>query len=130
MCRAQKEITGRWPIEKTIQWVRFDALVSSDRQYAVEVGPASEESAPPLRLTLTESNGKLTVDTGTATYVLGRGISPIEEIRSREKRLATSSGARGLYLIDQNGRVASAAATGETVVHRGLGAYRLVCPYD
>jgi hypothetical protein len=118
---AQKEVTGRWSVEKTIQWVRFDALLASDGQYSVEIGQPDAEPSPGVRLTLVEQNGRVTVDTGAAQYVLGRGISPIQEIRTRENLLATSAGTRGLYVVDQQGRLGSASSSGETLAIEAFG---------
>ena len=66
-------------------------------------------------LTVRQQGTDIVVDTGVARYTLGLGPSPIKEIRRGDRVVATSRGARGLYLIDQRGRVASASAEGEDV---------------
>ncbi|HRU07718.1 MAG TPA: hypothetical protein P5137_18295, partial [Candidatus Brocadiia bacterium] len=48
-----------------------------------------------------------------ARYVLAKGASPIQEVWSGGKRVAQAQGGRGLYLVDQRGRVAKASADGE-----------------
>ena len=49
------------------------------------------------------------------TYTLGRGPSPIHEIRVGDRVVATSRGARGLYVVDQTGRLGDAASPDETM---------------
>ena len=111
---CQKEVTALWAPEGAIKWVRFDALVSSGETYQVEVtiGPVAPAATP---LKLTEQGEKLVLETGAARYVLGRGASPVEEIWVGGKRVATATGTRGLYLLDQHDRLASASAEGETM---------------
>lgn len=110
---AQKEITGRWAREGSIQWVRFDVLAVPEEGCFVEV--AAPEAAPANALKLTEENGKIIVETGAARYVLAAGNSPIEEVTIAGRKAAWSAGARGLYVIDSTGRTASASADGATM---------------
>jgi len=110
----QSEPTGLWAKEGAIQWLRFDALVSSEDGCFVEVG-APGEARPGPRLALTEKDESIIVDTGASVYVLGKGISPIMEIRLGGKTVASAATTRGLYVIDQTGRVGSASAEGEEI---------------
>ena len=112
---SQKEVTGLWAKEGSIQWVRFDALVSSQRKYHVEVAATGPDVNPATPLVLTEKGDKVELATGLARYVLGKGPSPIEEVWLGASRVAASRGTRGLYVVDQNGAPASASADGETM---------------
>jgi hypothetical protein len=130
----QKEVTGLWAPEGAIKWLRFDALVTSGQECFMEILPkvgralaASPSSSVPSgtsqakalhknRLTLTEQDGKITIDTGVSTYILGKGISPIMEISLGGKQVAASKNTRGLYVTDQTGRTGSASAEEETMV--------------
>ena len=112
---AQKEITGRWAREGAIEWVRFDALVSSAGPCFVEVARPGKASTPASPVRVTARGDDVTLDTGVARYVLGKGPSPIKEIWLGGRRVACGEGTRGLYVKDQTGRVASASARGETL---------------
>jgi len=111
----QKEVTGRWSRDGAIKWVRFDALVASDKGCFVQVARPGQGARPAMPVRVRQRDDQVVVDTGVARYVLGKGASPIREIWLEGKRVATSSGTRGLYVIDQKGRVASASADGETM---------------
>ena len=117
---AQTEVTGRWARRGAVKWLRVDALVSSARGCFAEMSPPAA-ARPGPRLTLRESGGAVTVDTGAATYLLGPGPSPIREVRRQGRRVAWSDGARGLYLIDRKGRLGRASAEGETVTVEARG---------
>lgn len=85
------------------QTSEFDALLSSNEQYHIEICAVAE--APPSHptpLSLAQRDGKIIVDTGVARYILGRGNSPIKEIQLAGKRIASGEDARGLYVIDQD----------------------------
>jgi len=116
----QKEVTGLWAKDGAVKWVRFDALLSSDGECFVEAAPAAEGSGPAAPVKVTEQAGKVVLDTGAARYVLARGPSPIEEVWLGERRIA-AAGKRGLYVVDQKGRTASASAEGETMVVEASG---------
>ena len=110
----QKEITGLWASEGAIKWVRFDALVSSEDGCFVEVA-APDENKQRKSVQMVEEDGHVTIYTGVARYVLSKDISPIESVWLGEELIATGTGTRGLYVIDQIGRVASASADGATM---------------
>ena len=112
---SQKEVTGLWAREGAIKWVRFDALVSSKDGCLVEVASPAAGSTPKTPLRVNEQGERLVIDTGVARYVLGKGPSPIQEIWLGSQRVATSSGTRGLYVVDQKDRVAQASTDGETM---------------
>jgi len=117
---SQKEITGRWALEGAIQWVRFDALVDSDEDYFVEAAPVA--AVPVQRVSIhTGEDGTVVLNTGVARYVVATGISPITEVWLGERRVAASAGTRGLYVVDQAGRVASASADDETLTVEARG---------
>ncbi len=122
----QREVAGRWAPEGAVKWVRFDALVSAADGCAVQVGPAQDADGPNLSVQPNE-DGTLTVINGPWRYVLGRGKSPVMRI----SRAGVEAGAfaasapgddtRGLYVIDQQGRTASASAEGETMAVEASG---------
>lgn len=116
----QMEVTGRWAPEGSIQWVRFDALVIPENQCFVEVVEpfrGMDSSIPPRspQLSVTKSDDRITINTGPAQYILGPGPSPVHEIRIDGKRVAHSANTHGLYVIDQNGRLAQATAKDATM---------------
>ena len=110
----QKEVTGRWADGGAVQWVRFDALVNPSRKYFVVKRPGTVPSSGPA-LALREQGDTVVVDTGASRYVLGKGVSPVREIHVGGRRVASSQGVRGLYVVDQKGRQARATAKGETM---------------
>ncbi len=110
---CQKEVVGRWAKDGAIKWVRFDAVVSPQAGCFVEAAPAQAAPATPVRVV--EKGGKIVLDTGRARYVLAKGPSPIEEVWLAGQRVAAAAGSRGLYVVDQKGRTASASADGESV---------------
>ena len=112
---AQKEVTGHWASEGSIKWVRFDALVNTGRGCFVEAAAPGKASVPSRPLRLERRGDEILVNTGVADYVLGPGKSPIKQVRVGDRTVATSDGARGLYVVDQAGRVAAASSEGESV---------------
>ncbi len=110
---SQTEIMARWAEDGAIQWVRFDALIDSDRACYVETQHSPTQ--PDTFVKLQTEGERWIVDTGAAKYILERGTSPIAEIWSGNQKIASAAGTRGLYVIDQKGRTASAAAEDETV---------------
>jgi len=112
---SQCEPAGLWAPEGSLKWVRFDALVDSKDGCYVEVNRDPARSKPTKTLTLTKQGDDIVVDTGAAVYTLGSGPSPIKEIRSGDRVVATSQKARGLYVVDQDGQLAGASADGEEV---------------
>ena len=110
---CQKEVTARWAPEGAIQWVRFGAAVNPQRGCFLEMAQAAAK--PQMPVALSESGDGLVLSIGRVRYVLGKGLSPIREVWLGEQRVASSAGTRGLYTIDQRGRVANASAEGETM---------------
>ncbi len=111
----QTEVLGRWAPEGSIQWVRFDALAGSEEELFVEIGEPGSATSPPIPLRIGDHNGKIVVDTGAAVYQLAPGPSPISGILLDGREAATSEGARGLYMIDQNGRLATSTTKQEQI---------------
>lgn len=111
----QMEVAGRWAPEGAIKWVRFDALVTPQQGCFVEIAPPAEHAGPALQLSPND-DGTITVANGPWRYVLGRGASPLIRIQRDGRTFAASDGTRGLYVIDQQGRTASASAEGETML--------------
>lgn len=111
---SQVAVTGTWAPDGAVRWLRIDALVNPAGRAFVTHG---RRAAPAgfRAVTLTERGGELVLETGAAVYRLGPGSSPVQSIAVGGRVAATAAGARGLYLIDQRGRLAAAAAEGETV---------------
>lgn len=129
---CQAEVTGRWAVEGAVKWVRFDALVDSGKGCSVEVGEAPTPRPEPS-VRLERRDDAIVVDTGAAAYALGPGHSLIREIGVGGRRIVSGEGARGLFVIDQNGALAGASggdvrrrwrvgqrANGETVLAVGV----------
>ena len=110
---SQAEIVALWAREGSIQWVRFNTIAAPAGEVFVEVAESTAEAKSELRIE--ESGQQLLVDTGAARYTLERGTSPVAEIQMGGRRVASSAETRGLYVVDQNGRMASAAVEGETM---------------
>lgn len=109
----QSEVTGRWAKEGAIKWLRFDAMVIPADGCFVEA--ASGEDVTPAALTLTREGDEVLIDTGTAQLVLGAEGSPVRSISQGGRMVATVEGSRGLYVIDQHGKLGRASAKGSTV---------------
>ena len=92
---CQVEATGLWAKEGAVKWARVDALVSPEQECFVEVFRKGSKSTPKPELKVSEKDGKITIDTGAATYMLGKGNSPIMEIAHRAcKKVATGENPR------------------------------------
>lgn len=111
----QIEPAALWAPEGAVKWARADALVNPKDGCYVTIDAKSRPAEKPA-LKLQQLNDRIIIDTGAARYVLGKGKSPIIEIYQDDKLTAESRGARGLYVIDQNGRLGSAAAEDETMM--------------
>ena len=108
----QKETAALWAREGAVKWLRFDALVSPKDGCYVQ---RSSSSRPEPQIRVVEEGDRVVLDTGTARYVLGRGISPIREVWLGDRRVAETAGTRGLYVMDQKDRVGQASADGESM---------------
>ena len=118
---SQREAIGWWAPEGSVKWVRFDSLVNSRGRYYVEARKPTSRSKPSPEVTVRKRGADIVVDTGAAQYTLGRGPSPIKEIRRGGRVVVTSRGARGLYVMDQKGALATASSKGETMLVESRG---------
>ncbi len=111
----QKEVTALWAPDGAIKWMRFDALVTPENGCRVERTDRPDKGpvAPETPLRVTRDGDEVTIDTGAARYVCGKGRSPIREVWQGDRLVATSADSKGLYVVDQNGRLARAVAEGE-----------------
>ena len=110
---SQVETAGRWAAEGSIKWVLADALVSGkngDRIYMMP-GERSAASIPSPGVTVTrQGRGEiLEIDTGSARYTVAPEGSLIKEALFNGQVVAREGNGRGLYLIDQDGRLARAS---------------------
>ncbi|MBT3376212.1 MAG: hypothetical protein HN742_28930 [Lentisphaerae bacterium] len=117
----QKEVTGLWAHEGSIKWMRFDALVTPSRGCFVELSAPSGDVAPDTPLRVEENGDEILVDTGASRYVLGSGPSPIRAVWLGQTEVAETADTRGLYVVDQRGRLARASSEGETVTIEARG---------
>jgi len=106
----QTEVMARWAPEGSVKWLRFDTLVDPRKGCFIEVAQPTRPAQP---LRLVEDDNEITIDTGAAQYVLAKGISPIRAVRRSARQVATCDGTRGLFLVDQKGRLATAVADEE-----------------
>lgn len=111
---SQAEASALWSREGAVKWMRFEAVVDPAGGCFVEFGAPSAAPEAPVRVG-GHANGRLALDTGAVRYVLGAGASPVEEIWLEGRRVAASEGARGLYVVDQNGRLGVSSAEGMDV---------------
>lgn len=118
---GQAEVLARWAPDGAIKWVRFDTLATAREGLRVDVLPSGATPAPLASLTVFEQDDRVLVDTGTARYTLAKGASPITSIWRDGREVARSEGARGLYVIDQQGRLGRADADGQTLVVESAG---------
>ncbi len=110
----QLEVAGRWAEDGAIKWVRFDAVAIPEAGLYVEVmEPGTPREAAFKSLSVEEVNGRIIVDTGVARYELAPGASPIRSIWMGDQQVVRNS--KGLYVIDQNDRLALAASDGQTM---------------
>jgi len=108
---AQFSVSGRWAPEGSIQWVMVEAEVPSgagNELFAV-VGSGKSASKPTAPVRLREESDCLVVETGASEFVFGKSGEPLREIRAAGETSASAEGARGLYLVDQNGRTGTSA---------------------
>ena len=116
---SQTEVCATWAPEGSVKWARFDVIADPEAKLFVEGKPGG--AAPKPALTLTEGKDQVIVDTGAARYVLGKGFSPVREIRRGGRGVAAAAGGRGLYVIDQKGRLGKASAKGGTMTVEARG---------
>ncbi|HNS32252.1 MAG TPA: hypothetical protein PKN36_04680, partial [bacterium] len=114
---SQLETAGRWAEEGSVKWLWVDAIVSAktgDTIY-VESGIRSTLSLPVMPVKVEEKGNMLLVNTGVAEYTVGRDGGLIKEVRCANRIIAREGNLRGLYVVDQKGRVGKASATGSSM---------------
>ena len=115
---GQAEVTGRWAEDGAVKWLRFDAVAVPRDGLFVEMGQAAPPAQP---LTVEADDDRVVIDTGAAQYTLAKGPSPIAEIRQADRQVATADGTRGLYVIDQQGRLGVSSADGQAMTVESAG---------
>src|SRR5690606_35105429 len=110
-----------WHQDGSVKWARVDTLYAPGSELFVVVQAASQRSAPSTPVVVQEAANGVTVRIGNTEYSLGAGSSPIRSMSQGGRVLATATGARGLYVIDQKGQVGTASQkdTKVTVESRG-----------
>lgn len=120
---CQKETTGLWAEDGAIQWIRFDTLVSHPGGCYVELtDDAGAQSKVDQSVEVVAADHRVTVRVAGAEYVLAKGVSPIRSISHKGRVVASADGgARGLYAVDNRGRLGQAVADGETMTVEASG---------
>ncbi|MBI3945198.1 MAG: hypothetical protein HY321_04715 [Armatimonadetes bacterium] len=113
---AQREVAARWAPDGAIQWVRFEALAAPWQKMAVVRSAAAVAPKPAQPVRVSRQGADVVVESTGARYVMGPGHSPIAEVYRDGRLLATAQGARGLYVVDQQGRLARAAPDDKPVI--------------
>ncbi|HNS32091.1 MAG TPA: hypothetical protein PKN36_03850 [bacterium] len=106
---SQLEAAGRWAEEGSVKWMWIDTLVSGKNNIYLEAGERTGASSPATPVSVEAAGEVFTVRTGAAQFVVGKDGSLVKEVRYRGKTAAKEGTSRGLYLIDQKGRLAVAS---------------------
>jgi len=106
---SQFEAAGRWAPEGSVKWMWADALVSGTEDFFVEAGRRTSGSNPASPVSVKETPGGFVVATGVAQYVVAAGGALVKEASFNGQVAAREGLLRGLYVIDQKGRTASAS---------------------
>jgi len=106
---AQFLPVAQWFEEGSVKWVRVDAVVSGPGPLEVAVDPELEVPGGDLRIR--KDGAAVEVSTGKADYRIEPGGALINRIAASGKPLsAFSKGGRGLYVVDQKGRLGLVSA--------------------
>lgn len=129
---AQIEPVATWFPGGSIKWVRVDALVQPAEGLFVLVG--KERNPAPAGLSVKPlGEDKVEVINGAARYLVSSDLSPIRSIAVGGKEMITAEGARGLYVVDLEGRIGQASSRGATLKVESAGplavCIRLEGPY-
>ena len=108
---SQLEIAGRWAEEGSVKWMWIDAIVSGKKgdEFFVAAGKRESGSFPAVPVKVEEKQGIFSVKTGETEYLVGKDGALVKEIISGGRTVVREGGARGLYVIDQKGRIARAS---------------------
>lgn len=116
---CQIEPAALWAPKGAVKWARFDALVNPGDDCYAAFDAVPDYVGPVLKLE--EQGDQIMIDTGVAIYLLGKGQSPIIEIRQDDKIKADTHNSRGLYVVDQNDRLGIASLEGEVMTVESSG---------
>ncbi len=112
---AQFHSTALWGEAGSHRWLRVDALVSGNGPLQVAVDAKTPAAGAP-RLQIREEGAAVVVNTGVATYRIERDGALLNEItRGGAPVSRFTPGGRGLYLVDQKGRVGRVAGKDTTL---------------
>jgi len=113
---SQLEAAGLWAEDGSVKWLWVNALVSGGSgDLALEKAGRTAASEPATPVNVVESDGRVVVDTGVASYAIVPGGALVEEVRTAGRRVAGAGDARGLYVVDQRGRSARASTSGAEI---------------
>jgi len=102
---AQISITGRWAPQGSIKWLLVETQVLPGQELQAVIDAHSKESATPSSLRSQAVGGGYRIQTGEAEFLLAEKGSPVQSISKEGRVVATREGARGLFVMDQNGRL-------------------------
>jgi hypothetical protein len=98
---ADFEVKANWGYEGSVKWVGVNSIIPSGlTQVYVKSGTSSTSIN---EVVITESGLEITVDTGVSTYI----IDDSKKIFNQFNGVESNQAVKGLYVIDQNDRVAS-----------------------
>lgn len=118
---AQFKAVGSWAAQGSIQWLRVDTVADPGRPLWLVYRP--DEDSPPVGhpVSIRRENDLLILSNGLVSFELGGDNSPLSGISRNGKPVASASAGRGLYLIDQQGRVATAAVADADIIVESAG---------
>ena len=114
---SQFEVAGRWAREGAIKWLLIDSIISGkngDEIYLV-LGKRSSKSLPSTPVVVRKKGDTFDVNTGVAQYIVGVDGALIKEARLNKQLTAKEGKSRGLYVVDQIGRLAKAGSKDASV---------------
>ncbi len=112
---SQIEATGFWTQDGSIQWIRVDAIVTTSHHYYLTNSSTTQFSLGQVTVSVKQTSNGIELKSGEVKYILALGKSPITEIWVGANKVADCSTSRGLYVVDQKGRLASASTVNETM---------------
>jgi hypothetical protein len=108
---VQAEVLARWSKNGSIKWLGLDFQTPLDPKKQPDIRLAFAPDKKPLStgsLTFTESAGKITINTGTASFVIKKqGFNFLDQMTLGGKDIiapASSTDLRGAYMADESGK--------------------------
>lgn len=112
---AQTEVTAHWAPQGAIRWLRLDTVATPQDGLYLEFTPSAKPQVKD-EVEVIDHGQQVTVRVAGAEYLLAPGHSPVKALSLDGIPIAHADGGRGLYVIDQLGRMASAAADNSMLI--------------